>query len=64
MPLGPLDEYLAPVKQTLEFCQFDYHGVHAIYGMMANPSDEDLALDAKEYCRLIATGGTPGRSSM
>lgn len=54
-----LDEYLAPVSQTLEFCQFDYQGVHAVYGLIFDPSDEDLVLDAKEYCRLIATSGTP-----
>jgi glutathione-regulated potassium-efflux system ancillary protein KefG len=54
-----LDEYLAPVSQTLQFCQFDYQGVHAVYGLMFNPSDEDLILDAKEFSRLIATSRTP-----
>ena len=48
-----------PGQQTLEFCQLDYQGVHAVYGMMFNPSDEDLILDAKEYHRLIATSETP-----
>ncbi|MFE3328166.1 NAD(P)H-dependent oxidoreductase [Streptomyces sp. NPDC059176] len=55
----PLDEYLAPVTQTLEFCQLDYQGFHAVYGMMIEPSDETLALDAKEYRRLIANRETP-----
>lgn len=54
-----LEEYLAPVRQTLEFCQLEYQGVHAVYGMMLNPSDEDLILDAKEYGRLVATSGVP-----
>ncbi|MFK0004699.1 NAD(P)H-dependent oxidoreductase [Paenarthrobacter sp. NPDC090522] len=54
-----LEEYLAPVRQTLEFCQFDYQGVHAVYGMMLNPSDEHLLLDAKEYGMLVATSGAP-----
>jgi glutathione-regulated potassium-efflux system ancillary protein KefG len=54
-----LEEYLAPVSQTLQFCQFDYQGIHAVYGMMFDPSDEDLILDAKEFCRLIATSKTP-----
>ncbi|MDI2033294.1 NAD(P)H-dependent oxidoreductase [Paenarthrobacter nitroguajacolicus] len=54
-----LDEYLAPVRQTLEFCQFDYQGVHAVYGMMLNPSEDELILDAKEYGRLVASNGTP-----
>ncbi|MGS2805902.1 NAD(P)H-dependent oxidoreductase [Nocardia sp. MW-W600-9] len=54
-----LDEYLAPVVQTLEFCHFDYQGVHAVYSLIFTPSDEDLILDAKEYCKLIATNTTP-----
>ncbi len=54
-----LDEYLAPVSQTLLFCQFDYRGVHAVYSMMFDPADEDLVLDAKEFSRFLATGGTP-----
>ncbi|MFF2841664.1 NAD(P)H-dependent oxidoreductase [Paenarthrobacter sp. NPDC057981] len=54
-----LDEYLAPVRQTLEFCQFDYQGFHPVYGMMLNPTNEDLVLDAKGYGRLVATGGSP-----
>ncbi|WP_330290141.1 NAD(P)H-dependent oxidoreductase [Streptomyces sp. NBC_00576] len=55
----PLEEYLAPVTQSLEFCQLDYQGFHAIYGMIFDPSDEDLVLDAKEYRKLISTGETP-----
>jgi len=51
-----LEEYLAPVTQTLQFCQLDYQGFHAVYGVMFDPSDEDLVLDAKEYRRLITTG--------
>lgn len=54
-----LDEYLAPVTQTLEFCQLDYQGVHAVYGMIFDPSEETLILDAKEYHRLISTSETP-----
>ncbi|MFC9876190.1 NAD(P)H-dependent oxidoreductase [Nocardia salmonicida] len=54
-----LEEYLAPVSQSLEFCQFDYQGVHAVYGMSRNPSEEHLVLDAKEYSRLLATNRTP-----
>lgn len=54
-----LDEYLAPVTQTLAFCQLDYQGFHAFYGMIFDPLDEDLILDAKEYRRLIATSETP-----
>ena len=54
-----LDDYLASVVQTLEFCQFDYEGVHAIYGLMLDPSEEEIALDAKEYGRLVATNATP-----
>jgi len=54
-----LDEYLAPVSQTLQFCQFDYQGVHAVYGLMFNPQDEDLVLDAKEFGRFIASSRTP-----
>lgn len=54
-----LAEYLAPISQTLEFCQIDYAGFHAVYGMMFGPQDEDLALDAKEYRRLLATGESP-----
>ncbi|MEU6281763.1 NAD(P)H-dependent oxidoreductase [Streptomyces sp. NPDC047028] len=54
-----LEEYLAPVTQTLEFCQFDYQGFHAVYGMMFDPSEENLILDAKEYRRLVATCETP-----
>lgn len=54
-----LEEYLAPVVQTLQFCQLDYQGFHAVYGMMFDPSDENLILDAKEYRRLIATSETP-----
>lgn len=54
-----LDEYLAPVTQTLEFCQLDYAGFHAVYGLMFGPQDEELVLDAKEYRRLVATGETP-----
>ena len=50
-----LDEYLAPVIQTLQFCQLDYQGVHAVYGLMIDPSDEDLVLDAKEFHRLVET---------
>lgn len=53
----PLEEYLAPVIQTLQFCQLDYQGFHAVYGMMMNPSDEDIVLDAKEYSRFVATSG-------
>ncbi|MCT9091790.1 NAD(P)H-dependent oxidoreductase [Streptomyces sp. ASQP_92] len=55
----PLDDYLAPVTQTLEFCQLDYQGFHAIYGMIFETSDETLALDAKEYRRLLANSETP-----
>lgn len=54
-----LGEYLAPVTQTLEFCQLDYQGFHAVYGLIFDPLDEDLVLDAKEYRRLIATSATP-----
>ena len=54
-----LAEYLAPVTQTLEFCQLDYAGFNAVYGMMFGPQDEDLVLDAKEYRRLLATGEAP-----
>jgi glutathione-regulated potassium-efflux system ancillary protein KefG len=54
-----LEEYLAPVSQTLQFCQFDYQGLHAVYGAMFDPSDEDLVLDAKEYRRLVAASSTP-----
>ena len=54
-----LEEYLAPVSQTLEFCQFDYKGVHAVYGLMFNVQDEDLVLDAKEFCRLVESRRTP-----
>ncbi|MEU3501114.1 NAD(P)H-dependent oxidoreductase [Streptomyces hundungensis] len=55
----PLDEYLAPVTQTLAFCQLDYQGFHAVYGMIFETSDETLALDAKEYRRLLANSETP-----
>jgi glutathione-regulated potassium-efflux system ancillary protein KefG len=55
----PLDEYLAPVSQTLQFCQFDYRGVHAVYGLMFDPQEEDLVLDAKEFSRYVATSQTP-----
>ncbi|WP_370078332.1 NAD(P)H-dependent oxidoreductase [Streptacidiphilus sp. MAP12-16] len=54
-----LEEYLAPVTQTLQFCQLDYQGFHAVYGVMFDPSDEDLVLEAKEYRRLIATSEQP-----
>lgn len=54
-----LDQYLAPVAQTLEFCQLDYQGFHSVYGMIFDPLDEDLVLNAKEYRRLIANSETP-----
>lgn len=54
-----LAEYLAPVVQSLEFCQLEYKGFHALYGIMFNPSDEVLILDAKEYRRLLANSETP-----
>lgn len=56
---GTLEEYLAPVIQTLRFCQFDYRGFHAVYGLMLDPRDEDLVLDAKEYGRYVANSRTP-----
>lgn len=55
----PLAEYLAPVIQTLQFCQMEYLGVHAVYGLMFNPEDEDLILDSKEYSKLVSSGLTP-----
>src|SRR5688500_3218578 len=60
----PLDEYLVPVAQSLEFCSLDYQGVHGFYGMIFNPSEEDLALSAKEYARLIATNETPANANV
>jgi len=58
----PLHEYLFPVSQSLLFCSLDYQGVHSCYGMMFNPSDEALALSAKEYAKLIATNETPANA--
>lgn len=55
----PLDEYLAPVSQTLEFCQFDYQGIHPVYGLMFDPADAVLDLDAKEFRNLIETSAAP-----
>ncbi|PJI91106.1 NAD(P)H-dependent oxidoreductase [Luteimicrobium subarcticum] len=54
-----LEEYLAPVSQTLQFCQFDYQGVHPVYGMMFDPTDEDLVLDAQEFSKLVAGSAVP-----
>jgi len=56
---GTLEEYLAPVAQTLRFCQFDYRGFYPVYGLMLDPQEEDLVLDAKEFGRFVVSNRTP-----
>ncbi|WP_371477486.1 NAD(P)H-dependent oxidoreductase [Kitasatospora sp. NBC_00315] len=55
-----VEEYLRPLQQTLGICQFEDLGHLKVHGLMTGAlSDEDLALHAKQYRALLASGGSP-----
>ena len=56
----PVEVYLRPLQQTLAICQFESLGHLKVFGLMTGSlSDEELALHAKQYRALLATGGSP-----
>jgi len=56
-------ELLLPLQRSIELCQVAFLGHFTLYGLMLGTvTDEDVALHAKRYQRLLETGELPPQS--